>query len=421
MINNGLEKEDKNICLNCKDNLDMVIPKISISKEEYLFLERPRKVFTFTIPLKLDSGEVVHLNAYRVQYSDALGPTKGGVRFHPGVDLQEVETLAFLMALKCSLVEIPFGGAKGGVEVEPKNLSSAELERLSREYIRNIHCLIGPRKDIPAPDVNTDEQIMAWMIDEYSKIRGSFQPAAITGKPIELGGSKGRAIATSLGGAYVLREFLQSKGKGLGGARVAIQGFGNVGANLAKILSDWGAKIIALSDSEGGIFNKRGINMEEVFRKQKEKRILPKDIAGEKISNSQLLELDSDILVPAAISHQITLANASKIKSKIILEMANAPITPEAERILEENKITIIPDILANSGGVVVSYFEWVQNLSGEYWQENEVFEKLSEKMKSAFNKVKEFSEREKATFREASYVLSLKRIIEAEKKRGNL
>ena len=421
MAENGTKKEDKNICLNCRSNLDLIIPKIHIDRKEYSFLEKPRRVLTFVLPLKLDSGKILHLNAYRVQYNDALGPTKGGIRFHPAVDLQEVETLAFLMALKCSLVEIPFGGAKGGVEVDPNDLSKSELERLSRQYIRGLHYFIGPRRDIPAPDVNTDEQIMAWMVDEYSKIKGEFSPAVITGKPIDLGGSKGRRVATSLGGAYVLREFLRNISPEKERVTVAIQGFGNVGANLAKILFDWGFKIVALSDSKRAVYNKKGIDIDKVFQDQSEKRRLPEKIEAEEITNAELLELDVDVLVPAAVSHQITLNNASKVKAKVILEMANAPISPEAEVILAKNEIQIIPDILANSGGVIVSYFEWAQNLSGEYWEEKEVFSKLKSKIISAFNKAFDFSQKNNCSLREASYGLSLERIIKAEKERGNL
>jgi len=415
------QKDDKNICLNCKSHIEKIKEKLNLSENEFKLLVKPRRVFTFHTPVKMDSGEIKYFNGYRVQYNDALGPTKGGIRFHPEVDLEEVETLAFLMSLKCSLTDLPFGGAKGGVEVSPEDLSFQELEKLSRAYIKEIHEFIGPQRDIPAPDVNTDEQIMDWMVDEYAKIKGRFIPAVITGKSIELGGSQGRGIATSLGGAYVLKRVLEIKKLNSKEMRVAIQGFGNVGGNLTKILDDWGYKIVAISDLKGGFFNENGLNIKNIFSSQEKKGFLPEIRQAQKISNKELLELDCDILVPAAISHQITKENADSIKAKIVLEMANAPTTPEADKILFEKDVLVVPDILANSGGVIVSYFEWVQNLTSVYWKENEVFEKLKEKITKSFDKIFSTCRGEKCDLREAAHIVAIRKILKAEKMRGNL
>lgn len=418
-----LEKivDDKNICFDCKSHLDIIADKINLPSVERDFLKKPKRVFSFSIPLKTDSGEARFFNGYRVQYSDALGPTKGGIRFHQHVNLEEVKTLSFLMALKCSLLGLPFGGAKGGIEVNPETLSNSELERLSRGYIREIHNFIGPEIDIPAPDVNTNEKIMAWMVDEYSIIKGKFVPGVVTGKPLELGGSKGRAVATGLGGAYILREFIQKEKWDSSKIKIVVQGFGNVGFNIVKILDEWGYKIIALGDAEKSIYNKEGLNIKEIISKQKKEGIIPEISGVEKISNKELLELECDVLIPAAISHQITKENVHEIKAKVILEMANAPIAPKVDSILIDKKIKVIPDILSNSGGVVVSYFEWIQNSTNEYWSEKEVFDKLEKRMVEAFNLVYFSGQSEKNDLRTSAHIIAIKRIIKAEKLRGNL
>jgi glutamate dehydrogenase/leucine dehydrogenase len=411
-------KEEKNVCINCKTHLEKLLEKRKIDKEDLDLLKKPKRTLTFNIPLKRDNGKIEFFNGYRVQYNDALGPTKGGIRYHPEVDLEEVETLAFLMALKCSLVDLPYGGAKGGIEIDPKTLSKKELEKLSRNFIIAIHNSIGPEIDIPAPDVNTDGEIMAWMVDEYSKLKGKFTPAVITGKPIELGGSQGREISTSLGGAYILKKLGEKENLKPEETKIVIQGFGNVGNNIAKILHDWKYKIIAVSDSEGGIYNKEGLDINDILSKQKDKRALPEVKDAKKISNKELLELECDILIPAAISDQITKENANKIKSKIILEMANAPVSPEADEILAKKGIKVIPDILANSGGVIVSYFEWYQNMNNEKWSEEEVFKKLEKKITKAFDEVYSICKSRSCDIRNASYILAIERIVEAEKKK---
>jgi len=421
MEQNNPPQEDKNICLNCRSYLDTLKETMHLSNSEINLLKKPQRVFSFIVPVKMDSGETNFFNGYRVQYNDALGPGKGGIRFHQEVNLEEVKMLAFLMALKCSLVGLPFGGAKGGVEVDPSVLSQNELERLSRGFIRAIHNFIGPDIDIPAPDVNTNEQIMAWMVDEYSKIKGKFTPSVITGKPIELGGSAGRQVATALGGAFILKQLIQKTGLEMAGLKVIIQGFGNVGMNIAKILNDWGCKIIGVSNVNGAIIDQDGIAINEII-KNYQGPTEPLQYRNAKIiHNNELLTTVCDILIPAATSHQITLQNANNIKAKIILEMANAPIALEAEETLLKNGTTIVPDILANAGGVVVSYFEWLQNSSNDYWTEEKVFRKLEEKMDNAFDVVWQLSQQENCDLRTASHIIAIQRILKAEKLRGNL
>lgn len=413
--------EDKNVCLNCISQLDLLKDKLNLRPEEYDLLKRPAKSFNFAVPLILDNGQRKIFNAYRVQYNDALGPTKGGLRFHPEVDLQEVNTLAFLMALKCALLKLPFGGAKGGIEVNPKELSQGELERLSRSFIRQIHQHIGPRQDIPAPDVNTNSQVMAWMVDEYAKIKGEFIPGVITGKPLELGGSEGRVIATSLGGAYVLKRLVEKLNLQPSQLKVVIQGFGNVGANIAEILQDWGYQIIAVSDSKGGVVNNNGLDIKKMIAMGKQDGMLPVMEGCHRISNQEILQLESDILIPAALSHQITEINVNNIKTKIILEMANAPISPQADKILFAKGIQVVPDILANAGGAVVSYFEWSQNSSNNYWPLDKVKQKLEQEMNQGFDQIYELCQKKNCDLRTSSYVMAVDRIIRAEKLRGNL
>ncbi|MCD5381309.1 MAG: Glu/Leu/Phe/Val dehydrogenase [Candidatus Pacebacteria bacterium] len=413
--------EDKNVCIDCQTRLGNILQTDNFTSEEIHLLDKPKRMIIFTVPVKMDSGEVKTFNAYRVQYSDARGPGKGGVRFHPEVEEEEVKNLAFLMALKCALVDVPFGGAKGGVEVDPKKLSKGELERLSRSFMREIHPFIGEQVDIPAPDVNTNAEVMGWMVDEYAKIQGKFVPGIITGKPLSLGGSKGRTEATALGGAYVLRTYLERTGKTVEGSTVAIQGFGNVGAHIARILHEWGAKIVAVSDSKQALYNEEGFDIPALLAAADSGR-LSNDTGAEVISNDELITLEVDVLIPAAISHQINKHNVNDIKTKLILEMANDPVTTASDAILEEKQITVIPDILANAGGVMVSYFEWVQNSSNDYWTVEKVYSELETRMVAAVNSVMDDCEAEGyCNLRKQSYLLSVKRIIEAERARGRL
>jgi len=411
--------QGKNICENCKGYLEIFSKRIGLSRQEIELLSRPEKILAFNIPLKMDSGQTRFFDGYRVQHNSALGPTKGGIRFHPSVNLEEVKELAFLMALKCAAVDLPFGGAKGGVRINPKELSQSELERLSRGYLRKVDDFIGPQKDIPAPDINTDEQIMAWMVDEYSKIKGKFTPAVITGKPIGLGGSKGRIAATGLGGAYVLKRFLELEKRDGKELKMAVQGFGNVGSNIARILNDWGYKVIAVSNSQGAIHSHQGLDINKILLKENDSLEGVKE--AKKITNQELLELDCDILIPAAIANQITGENAAKIKAKIVLEMANGPTTPEANQILLKREIKVIPDIIANAGGVIVSYFEWVQNLNNQSWPEEKVFKELKEKIIKAFDNIVLICQKENCDLRTAAYSFAIKKILEAEKARGDI
>ncbi len=413
--------EKDNVCINCYNQVDKVAKLLKLGQAELDILTIPKRILTFSFPVELDSGEIKYFSGYRVQFNDARGPAKGGIRFHPQVNLEEIKTLAFLMTLKCAIVNLPYGGAKGGVAIEPKRFSEKELERVSRGYIREIQNFIGPDIDIPAPDVNTDAKIMAWMLDEYEKLKGRHVPGVITGKPIALGGSRGRDFSTSMGGAYVLQELAETFDIKPKKTSVAVQGFGNVGMNIARILNEWGYKVIAVSDSKGGIFNKDGLNIKDAISHKEKTGEIQNLRNAKNISNDELLELKADVLVPAALEDQITKKNANNIKAKIVLEMANRPITPEADDILLEKNIFVVPDILANAGGVVVSYFEWVQNSMNYYWSEAEVLEKLKAYMTNAVKGLSKVCTDFKCDMRKSLYIDAVKKILEAERLRGNL
>lgn len=407
-------------CEVCQIQLSKVSQTKKLTEKELYILTNPKRVININFPFRMDNGDIKIISSFRIQYNDARGPTKGGIRFHQSVTTAEVKELAFLMSLKCACVDIPFGGAKGGVKINPKTLSKRELQRLSREYIKQFHRFIGDDYDIPAPDVNTNPEIMGWMLDEYEKIKGEKHPGVITGKPLALMGSKGRSYSTAQGGFFVIEEFLKTHPLAKE-ASIAIEGFGNVGYNLARILTENGYKVVAVSDSKGGIYNKKGLDITQV-EKHKKKTGKVKGFKGAKnISNEQLLTLDVDILAPSALEDAITKKNVNKIKAKVIVEMANGPITPDADKVLNKKKVTVIPDILANAGGVGVSYFEWVQNISKNYWTEQTINKKLKEKMVRAFNEVKLIAEDEKCSYRKAAYILAINRILDAERARGNL
>ncbi len=414
-----LDTPNEVICEVCKIQLDKVSMVKILTDYELFLLNHPARVITINIPMKMDSGEIKVFPAFRIQYNDARGPTKGGIRFHPNVNMEEVEQLAFLMTLKCSLANIPFGGAKGGITVNPKDLSERELQTLSKLYVKNFHPFIGQEKDIPAPDVNTNPQIMAWMLEEYETILGKSVPATFTGKPEELGGIEIRNSSTSLGGAIVLREYFKSIGKKLEGITVAIQGFGNVGSHMARILDEWNAKIVAVSDASGAVYNKDGLDIKELFEKNPNAMSL-EGLNGEKISNEELLELDVDVLIPAAVEDQINEKNMKNIKASVIMEMANGPVSVEADDFLQD-KITIIPDILANAGGVTGSYLEWTQNLKKEDWTTKELETKLEEFMVNAFNAMNDYSKKHSFPMRKSAYVLAVERVLKAEAARGNI
>jgi glutamate dehydrogenase/leucine dehydrogenase len=354
---------------------------------------------------------------YRVQHNSARGPYKGGIRYHPQVDIDEVKALATWMSLKCAVVDIPYGGGKGGVACDPKKLSAKELETISRGWAKAMAKHIGPWKDVPAPDVNTDSQTMAWILDEYEKLTGVHAPATITGKPIELGGSLGRDKATSQGGFFVLREALKASKRKPG--TVAIQGIGNVGGWLAEILHEQNFKVVAVSDSQGGIYNAKGLDIHKVMAHKKKAGAVKGFPGAKNITNEALLELQVDVLAPSALENVITKDNAAHIKAPIVLEMANGPTTPEADAILDKKGILVIPDILANAGGVTVSYFEWAQNLYGYSWDLEEVDRKLERQMTRAFKAVHETAQKHKISFRAAANVLALSRIAKAMGLRG--
>ncbi|MDD5251714.1 MAG: Glu/Leu/Phe/Val dehydrogenase [Patescibacteria group bacterium] len=382
-------------------------------------LKHPKRILQVSVPVVMDDGAVKVFEGYRVQHNDARGPFKGGLRFHPKTDLDEVKALAFWMAIKCAVVNVPFGGGKGGVAVDPKKLSSGELERLSRAFIRAIAPVIGPDVDVPAPDMNTTPEIMAWMVDEYARVTGKFQPAVITGKPIAIGGSLGRTAATGRGGLFALEEWRRRANLKAKDLTIAVQGIGNVGFWFAKLAREAGYKVVAISDSKGGVYATAGINLDKALAYKKEHGNLKGFPADKEISNERLLELPVDVIVPAATENVLTDKNAGRVKARVVLELANGPTTPEADFKLAKKGITVIPDVLANSGGVAVSYFEWVQNRTGYYMTEAEVNDKLKKLMVEAFYDVAGLATDKSLTLRTAAFALAVRRIAEAQQARG--
>jgi glutamate dehydrogenase (NAD(P)+) len=382
-------------------------------------LKTPKRQLVVSIPVKMDDGRLQVFEGYRVQHNLARGPGKGGIRYHPDVTLDEVKALAMWMTWKCATVNLPYGGAKGGVRVNPKELSQGELERLTRRYATEIAPLIGPDRDIPAPDVYTDAQTMAWIMDTISMFKGHTELGVVTGKPVELGGSLGRQEATARGCQFVIREACRAFGLSLPDATVVVQGFGNAGSNVARFLHEDGARIIALSDSKGGIYNPRGLDPLAALEHKTRTGSLQGLPNTEAITNEELLELPCDILVPAALENQITRRNADRIRARLIAEAANGPTTPAADDILFDRGITVIPDILANAGGVSVSYFEWVQNQYGFFWPEDEVRRHLERIMTSAFHAVRAMAERYRVDLRRGAYILAIERVAEATRVRG--
>jgi glutamate dehydrogenase (NAD(P)+) len=383
-------------------------------------IAHPQRVLTIAIPTKMDNGEIKVFTGFRSQHNDARGPFKGGIRYHPQVSIDEVKALSMWMTWKCAIADLPYGGGKGGIICNPKEMSDAELERMTRRYAYGISDIIGPHVDIPAPDVYTGGKEMAWIMDTYSALKGNFvQPEVITGKPLAIGGSLGRNEATGRGLSFTIREAAKKLQINMKTATVVVQGFGNAGQFAAQLLEEQGAKIIGVSDSQGGVYNKNGIQV-GTLRKHKEKKGSVVDFPGTKsISNEDLLEQECIILIPAALESQITKKNAGKINAKIIAEAANGPTTIEADDILYKHNILVIPDILANGGGVTVSYFEWLQNLRREYWSENEVNERLDRNITKAFSDVYHVYEKYKVNMRKASTLLAVNRVVEAIKIRG--
>jgi glutamate dehydrogenase (NAD(P)+) len=382
-------------------------------------LRQPKRSLIVSVPVRMDSDEIKVFTGYRVHHDVTRGPAKGGIRYHPRVSLDEVKALAMWMTWKCAVVNIPYGGAKGGVIVEPKEMSARELERMTRRYASEILPLIGPEKDIPAPDVNTDEQIMAWIMDTYSMNIGYSVPGVVTGKPLTIGGSLGRGGATSRGVMYQTFSALKTIGLGVEDVSIAVQGFGKVGGGTARMLHDQGCRIVAVSDVVGGVINERGLNPEAIQRHKVEAGTVAGFEGGEAITNEELLELKVDVLVPAALESVITESNADRIGARVVVEAANGPTTPKADKILNERDVFIVPDILANAGGVTVSYFEWVQDLQAYFWTEDEVNSRLRQIMEASFLDVFGMAREKSFTMRQAATILAVSRVAEAQRLRG--
>jgi glutamate dehydrogenase (NAD(P)+) len=382
-------------------------------------LTHPKRQITVSCPIQMDNGEIEVFTGYRVQYNITLGPAKGGIRYHPDVTLDEVTALAAWMTWKCAVAQVPFGGGKGGVICDPTRMSRRELEALTRRYVAEIVDAIGPDKDVPAPDVNTNAQVMAWVMDTYSMHVGHTSTAVVTGKPVEMGGSLGRREATGRGVMITTREAAKHVGFDIQGATVAVQGFGNVGSVSADLLQQIGARIVAVTDWKGGVYNPRGLDIPAMLDYMKQHTTIDGFSGGDPIDNAKLFALDVDVLVPAALENQITAENAGSIKAKVIAEGANGPTTPDAHKMLHERGVFVIPDILANAGGVTTSYFEWVQNRHGYFWEEEEVNRRLEAKMCEAFKDVLETSLRYKTDLRTAAYIVAISRVATVTKLRG--
>jgi glutamate dehydrogenase (NAD(P)+) len=382
-------------------------------------LTHPKRQIAVSCPVQMDNGEIEVFTGYRVQYNITLGPAKGGIRYHPSVTLDEVTALAAWMTWKCAVAGVPFGGGKGGIICDPTRMSRGELERLTRRYCAEIIDLIGPDKDIPAPDVNTNEQIMAWFMDTYSMHVGTTVTGVVTGKPVELGGSLGRREATGRGVMITTREAAKHLGMNIKGATVAVQGFGNVGSVSADLLADIGAKIVAVTDWKGGVYNARGLDIKKLIAHTQQHKTVAGFPGAEELDGSKIFGLDVDILIPAALENQITVANAGDIKAKIIAEGANGPTTPDAHMALHARGVFVIPDILANAGGVTTSYFEWVQDRHGYFWEEAEVNERLEHKMVAAFDDVLAMATKYKTDMRTAAYIVAISKVATVTKMRG--
>ena len=410
--------ENLNLFTSTQEVIHEALNKLGYDEAMYELLKEPLRMLQVRIPVKMDDGTTKVFTGFRAQHNDAVGPTKGGVRFHPAVSEEEVKALSMWMTLKCGIVDLPYGGGKGGVVCDPRQMSMGELERISRGYVRAVSQIVGPTKDIPAPDVFTNAQIMAWMMDEYSRMDEFNSPGFITGKPLVLGGSQGRDRATAQGVTIVIQEAAKKRGIDIKGARVVIQGFGNAGSFLAKFMSDLGAKVIGISDAYGALHDPEGLDIDYLLDRRDSFGTVT-TLFENTISNTELLELDCDILVPAAIENQITAENAHNIKASIVVEAANGPTTSEATKILTERGILLVPDVLASAGGVTGSYFEWVQNNQGYYWTEEEVEERLYKKMVDAFENVYTTATTRNINMRLAAYMVGVRRTAEASRFRG--
>ena len=415
-----MANENLNPLIAAQQRVKVACDKLGLGTDVYEILKNPQRIIEVSIPVKMDDGSMRLFTGFRAQHNTAIGPSKGGVRFHPNVTRDEVAALSIWMTFKCSVTGIPYGGGKGGIIVDPKQLSAGELERLCRGYVDAIYPVLGEKRDVPAPDVNTNGQIMAWMVDEYIKLSGEASFGTFTGKPVELAGSKGRNAATGLGISIIMGEALKKQGKELRGARVAIQGFGNVGSFTAKCAYDKGAKIVAIAEWNTTLYNENGLDIDALMKFKADNKGNIKGFPGaSEISIEQFWGLDVDVLSPCAMENTINKDSAPLIKTRLVVEGANGPTTLDGEEILLKNGVTVVPDILANAGGVTVSYFEWVQNRYGYYWEEAEVNQKEEIAMKSAFDAIYKIKEEYNVSMREAAYMHSIKRIAAAMKLRG--
>lgn len=412
-------QEKLNLFERTQDVIRTALDRMGYKDDVYDLLKEPLRLLTVRIPVRMDDDSIKVFTGYRAQHNDAVGPTKGGVRFHPDVTEEEVKALSMWMSIKCGITGLPYGGGKGGIQCDPRSMSFRELERLSRGYVRAISQLVGPTKDIPAPDVFTNSQVMAWMMDEYSRIREFDSPGFITGKPLVLGGSAGRESSTALGVTIVMKEAAKIAGIEIPGSRIIIQGFGNAGSFLAQFLHEAGAKVVGISDAYGALYDPEGLDIPTLLDKRDSFGTVTPYFKSQQITNKELLVQECDILVPAAIENQLTEENAPDIKARIVVEAANGPTTLKATEILTDRGILLVPDVLASAGGVVVSYFEWVQNNQGYYWSEEEVQEKLEKILTTSFHNVYRTSTDKKVDMRLAAYIVGLKRVAEAIKWRG--
>ncbi|HJR44195.1 MAG TPA: Glu/Leu/Phe/Val dehydrogenase [Actinomycetota bacterium] len=399
--------------------LDEVAELMGLAPGVHAILRAPKRSLSVSVPFRMDDGSTRVYEGYRVHHNVTRGPAKGGIRYHPAVGLDEVKALAMWMTWKCAIAGIPFGGAKGGVSVDPKELSRSELERMTRRYASEILPFIGPEKDIPAPDMNTNEEIMSWIMDTYSMNSGYSVPGVVTGKPVSIGGSKGRGGATSRGVMYMIFSTLKTLGIGIDEVSVAIQGYGKVGGHAAQLLHDAGCRVVAVSDAAGGLYRDKGLDPEAIIRHSQEAGTVAGYGGADAISNAELLEIDCDVLVPAAIEGVITVKNADKVKANVVCEAANGPITFEGDKILHDRGIFVVPDILANSGGVTVSYFEWVQDIQAYFWDEEEVNDRLRLIMERAFAEVYELASSKSLSMRQAAHWIGVGRVAEAHLTRG--
>jgi len=411
-------KEQMNVLERTQEVIRLALERMHYKQEAYDLVKEPLRLLTVRIPVRMDDGSVKVFTGYRAQHNDAVGPTKGGIRFHQDVTEEEVKALSMWMSIKCGITDLPYGGGKGGIQCDPRTMSFGELERLSRGYVRAISQIVGPTKDIPAPDVFTNSQIMAWMMDEYSRIREFDSPGFITGKPLVLGGSVGRESSTAKGVTIVAREAAKVGGIKIEGSKVIIQGFGNAGSFLAKFLHDEGAKIVGISDAYGALYDPEGLDIDYLLDNRDSFGTVTK-LFSNIITNKELLIKPCDILVPAALENQITEENAPDIQAKILVEAANGPTTLKATEILAQKGVLIVPDVLANAGGVIVSYFEWVQNNQGYYWTEEEVSDRLERILKTSFLNVYHTSIKNDIDMRLAAYIVGLKKMVEASQFRG--